>query len=143
MVFGGVALLALTLAAAGLAPAAAPEDEIRQAEKAWASAVMRGDTAALDRILDDQLIYAHSSGVIETKPEYLGRLRGGALKYDLIEYQKMTVKLHSDAAVAHAHVRMKGHSDQLPFDNRLMMLHLWVKRGGRWRLAAHQTTQIK
>lgn len=128
--------------AVGCSPAAGPEDEIRQAEKNWAAAVTRSDVAALERILDDELIYAHSTGVIETKKEYLGRLRRGAQRYDVIEHQRLTVKVHGEAAVAHSHVHMKGVSDQRPFDDKLMMLHLWVRRGGQWRLVAHQTTKL-
>jgi len=136
-------LLLLYAVACGLASAADPEQEVREAEKVWASAVMRADAAALEQILDDQLIYAHSTGVIESKAEYLGRLRRGAQKYDLIEHRRLTVKLHGAAAVAHSEVRMTGQSNQQPFDDRLMMLHLWVQRDGRWRLAAHQTTRLK
>lgn len=122
--------------------AAVSEDELRQAEKAWATAVTKKDYAALERILHDELIYAHSTGVIETKTQYVNRLRTGAQKYDSIEHEKITVKLHGDAAVTHSIVRMKGLSDKRPFDDRLMMIHLWVKRGGQWRLAAHQTTKL-
>lgn len=137
------ALLAFWLVLAAIASAASGEQEIQQAEKAWASAVMRRDAAALERILDDALIYAHSTGVVESKAQYLARLLSAAQRYDLIEHLKLTVKLHGDAAVAHAQVHMKGEADKRPFDDRLMMLHLWIKRGGQWRLAAHQTTKLQ
>ncbi|MEK7403858.1 MAG: nuclear transport factor 2 family protein [Acidobacteriota bacterium] len=119
------------------------EDEIRKAEKAWAAAVVAGDRAALDRILAGQLIYAHSTGVIETKSEYAGRLRAGKQKYEAIEHEKLEVRVYGGAAVAHAHVRMRGRSDARPFNDRLMMLHLWVRQDGRWQLAAHQTTKLE
>lgn len=121
---------------------AAAEEEVIRAEKSWAAAVTAGDFAALEKILSDDLIYAHSTGVIETKAEYLAKLRRGTQKYDLIEHTKTTVKLHGDAAVAHSIVRMKGTNPDGPFDNRLMMMHFWVKRGGQWQLAAHQTTRL-
>ncbi len=131
-------LLTLILAVCG----AAAEDEITKAENDWVAAVTGQDFAALDRILHDDLIYAHSTGVIETKSDYLGKLRSGAQRYDAIEHSRTTVKMHGDAAVAHSIVRMKGKSPTGPFDNRLMMIHLWVKHDGRWRLAAHQTTEL-
>lgn len=136
----GLLLLCFALARPAAPPA---EEQIRQAEKAWAAAVTSNDFAALDRILHDELIYAHSTGVVETKAQYIGRLRTGAQKYDSIVHEKITVKLHGEAAVAHSVVHMKGHSDKRPFDDRLMMMHLWVKRGGQWRLAAHQTTNLR
>ncbi len=94
-------------------------------------------------ILAGQLIYAHSTGVIETKSEYAGRLRAGRQKYEAIEHEKLEVRMYGGAAVAHAHVRMRGRSDARPFNDRLMMLHLWVRQDGRWQLAAHQTTKLE
>lgn len=136
-----VVVLAAAFALIGVAQAAT-ESDIQKAEKDWAAAVMAQDQAALGQILGDQLIYAHSTGVIETKGQYLSNLRTGAAKYDLIEHQSITVKLYGDAAAAHSIVRMKGTNKDGPFDNKLMMMHLWVKQGGKWRLAAHQTTKL-
>lgn len=130
-------------AAAVTAQAAAAEDEILKAEKSWAAAVVSRDYTALDRVMHDQLIYAHSTGAIETKSEYIDRLKSGAQRYDAIEHHTTTVKMHGDAAVAHSKVVMKGESGGRPFDNQLMMIHLWIKKDGRWQLAAHQTTELK
>ncbi len=123
--------------------AAGNADSVRAAEKQWAKAVVARDFAALERILAPGLIYAHSTGVIQTKEEYLGKLRSGRQRYDAIEHEKTTVKVYGDAAVAHSIVVMKGESAGKPFDNRLMMMHFWVKENGAWRLAAHQTTRLE
>jgi len=123
-------------------PAAASEDEIRAAEKSWSAAVVARDFAALEAIYSDQLIYAHSTGAVEDKSAYMTRLRTGAQRYDTVEHQKINIKLFGDSAVAHCHMRMMGTSNGRPFDDKIMMLHLWVKRGGRWLLAAHQTTKL-
>ncbi len=135
-------LLAALLAAALALPAMASEEELRKAEKDWAAAVVAADFNALGRILADRLIYAHSTGVVEDKAEYLAKLRTGAQKYAGIDHQAMTVRLYGNTAVVHATVRMTGATKGEPFDNRLMMLHLWVKQDGRWQLAAHQTTRL-
>jgi hypothetical protein len=37
---------------------------------------------------------------------------------------------------------MSGKNDRGRFDEHVMMMHVWVKQGGNWRLAAHQTTKI-
>ena len=118
------------------------ESDVLAAEKAWAGAVTAKDFKALNQIYDNSLIYAHSTGAIETKADYMGKLESGAANYTAIEYEKSTVRVHGDAAVAHHIVVMKGTNAAGPFDNRLMMIHTWVKKGGAWRLAAHQTTQI-
>jgi len=129
-------VLALPLSAA---PA---DDEIRQAERAWAAAVTAGDRGALERLLGDRLIYAHSTGIVDSRADYLTKLRSGAQTYKGIEHQQMTVQVYGDAALVHATVRMTGASNGEPFDNRLMMMHLWVRERGAWKLAAHQTTRL-
>lgn len=131
------------LCAAAVVHAAGPEEEIRKAEKDWAAAVTSRDFAALQRIYADQLIYAHSSGAVESKEQYLDRLKSGAQQYDSIEYQDIMIRTYGDSAAAHSHVHIMGKSSGRPFDDRLMMLHLWVKSKGAWRLAAHQTTKLQ
>lgn len=135
-------LVAALIAAAGWMNAAEPAAEVQAAEKAWAQAVVKKDYAALEKLYDNELIYAHSSGVVETKKEYIDKLRTGAQRYDAIEHSAMKVRVHGDAAVVHCHVAMKGVNPKGPFNDKLMMLHLWVKKGGVWRLVAHQTTKL-
>lgn len=132
---------AMFLAAAGLA-AAPPEAEIRAAEARWAEAVKGRDVTALEGLYDAELIYAHSTGVVETKGQYMERLRGGKQRYDDVRIEKTQVALHGAAAVALSFVRMRGKSDERLFDDHLMMTHVWVKKGGAWKLAAHQTTKL-
>ena len=131
------------MAGVGILLAAEAEDEVRNAEKDWAAAVVARDYDALAQILGDQLVYAHSTGVVEGKSEYVGKLRSGAQRYDGIEHHSTIVRAYADAAVAHSKVRMTGQSGSEAFDNQLMMMHLWVKQGGKWRLAAHQTTRLE
>ncbi len=135
-------LLLTTLLAVGVALAGPAEDELKKTEKGWAAAVVARDYAKLDRVLNNRLIYAHSTGVIETKSDYLGKLKSGKQRYDVIDHQKMEVRVHGNAAVVHSLVRMQGESATGPFDNKLMMIHTWVKSGGAWQLAAHQTTKL-
>jgi ketosteroid isomerase-like protein len=126
-----------------VAALAAPgEDEIRATEKAWAAAVVAQDFAKLDGFLSAKLIYAHSTGAVETKDEYLKRLHSGAQKYDAIEYEKTAVQVYGDTAMAHSHLTMRGTSNGAPFNDRLMMMHVWVKTAGQWQLTAHQTTKL-
>ena len=132
------ACLALPLAVAGEL-----EDQVLAAEKNWAKAVVAQDFAELGRLYHDDLIYAHSTGAIETKSEYMAKLRTGKQKYDAITHHKTTVRVQGDAAVAHSIVTMTGTNPAGSFDNKLMAIHTWFKSGDRWRLIAHQTTEIE
>ena len=135
-------MLVLLACAAMPGLGAGAEDEVLKAEKEWAAMVTAGHFDHVAAMLDDTLIYAHSTGNIESKDEYLGKLRSGAQKYSAITHEKTAVRIHGNAAIVHSIGRMVGTNAAGPFDNRLMILHTWIKSGGQWRLAAHQTTQL-
>ncbi len=136
-----VLMLAAALSAAPLFGQSA-EDEIVRAEKDWAAALLNDDFDLLGKRLDASMIYAHSSGMSEDRETYLARVSSGRQSYSTVEHEKTTVFVHGDAAVAYSRVRLAGKNPNGAFDNRLMMMHTWVKKGGQWRLAAHHATRL-
>jgi ketosteroid isomerase-like protein len=138
-------LLTLTLGAIAFTANAASADEqqIIAAEKSWASAVLTKDFAKLGAMLTPDLIYAHSTGIIDDKTSYLQKMKSGKQNYAGIEHKSTTVRMHGDSAVAHSMMRMHGTNAAGPFDDQVMTMHLWVKSNGKWLLAAHQTTKVK
>lgn len=128
------------LATAALAQTAA---DITAAEKNWASKVLARDVKALERIVADDLIYAHSTGIIDTKHSYLAKIGEGRQVYTKVEHQKMETRLYGTTAITHCIMRMVGTNQAGPFDDKVMMMHVWVKKSGAWVLAAHQTTRIQ
>jgi len=138
-----VVFLIAIVTAQGFTLGADADQAVEAAEKNWAAAVVAMDFSAMEKIYSKDLIYAHSTGVVETKTEYLDKLKTGAQKYDRIDLQKSMVKLFGDSAVAHSVVRMSGNSSGEPFDSKLIMIHVWVKQDGHWRLVAHQTTKLE
>lgn len=129
----------LIVAAAGFA--AGDEDAVRNAEKAWAAAVIANDAKALEDLLAPGMIYTHSSGLVETREEYAGKIAQHSYNYKGIDEDSVTVKVYGDAAMLHSKARLRGTSANGPFDVNVIMLHMWVKQGGKWKLAAHQATK--
>ena len=140
--FKSLLLFALALAPAALLPAATA-DEVKKAESEWVEAVKRQDMNALNRILGDDLVYTHSTGIVESKAEYLNKMKSGAQKYANIEHSNAKYRAFGDTGVVNTKVRMTGATNGTPFDNQLLMTHVWVKRDGRWQLVSHQTTRVE
>ena len=135
-----LSLISLALLLGSLVMAhAATEEDLRQVEKDWAAAVVANDFAKIDQFMSPDIIYGHSSGAVETKDEYMTRLRSGKQQYEAIEYHKIMAKVTGDTALTHSLLRMAGKNNGVPFNNELMMMHVWVHRDGRWQLAGHQT----
>ena len=131
----------IVLACLVMLAASAADDDLRAAEKSWGAALVARDAVALEKIYTAELIYAHSTGKVENKAQYLERLKGGKQRYDAVTHESMQISRYGDAAVTHSIARMTGRNDSGAFDDHLMIIHMWVKQGGGWRLAAHQTTK--
>ncbi|MDZ4798440.1 MAG: nuclear transport factor 2 family protein [Bryobacteraceae bacterium] len=134
-------ILTILLATAAVF-AAGPEDAIRDADVKWAAAVKAGDTATLEKVYTPGLIYAHATGNVEDKTTYINRLKSGKQRYTDVIIEKTKVVTYGQSAVSHSVVRTIGTNDAGKFNDHVMMMHLWVKQGGKWLLAAHQTTKI-
>ena len=123
--------------------AAAPNEQtIADAEKAWAKTVLASDIAALGKMVADDLIYGHSNGAVDNKTSYLTKFKEGT-RYETLDHKSITVRVYGEtAAAAHCKVHMKVVSQAGTIESDMMMLHVWVKRGENWQLAAHQTCRL-
>ena len=66
-------VIAFTLAlgaSLSVANAETPE-QIQALDREWAQACVQADLAKLEQILSDDLTYTHSSGQVQTKPEFI------------------------------------------------------------------------
>jgi hypothetical protein len=96
----------------------------------------------LDRLLAPDLFFTHASGVVEDKGVFLGNIKSGALKYEVVEHERITVKPYKDAAVLHCKIRLGGVAGGKPFSVCVIMSHMWINEEGLWKLAAHHATLV-
>jgi ketosteroid isomerase-like protein len=138
-------LLSILLAAAFAAAApAGVEDDVRAADMEWAAAAKAADTGKLERLLSTDLVYNHANGVIDDKASYIAKIKSGRQKYAGIEHSNIRIKVFGgDTAVLTARMRMHGTNPNGPFDDQIIMMHVWVKAGGSWHLVGHQTTKLQ
>ncbi|MES2945400.1 MAG: nuclear transport factor 2 family protein, partial [Pseudomonadota bacterium] len=63
------------------------EQSLLAAEEARRQAMLAGDTARLQHLLADTLMYTHSTGVKDDKQTWLQQLSSGALVYEKLEFE--------------------------------------------------------
>jgi ketosteroid isomerase-like protein len=123
---------------------AGPEDSVRQAEKDWASAVVKKDYAVLGRVLADDLAYTHSDGRLDTKKDYIDSLRSGKQTYDAAEHQSMDVRLiGKDVALVRAKLRMTAAAGGKPATPaNFSVLRVYQLKNGQWQMVGHQSARL-
>src|SRR5688572_13298904 len=66
-------------------------------EREWAEALVKADVDTLDRLYAADLVYVHSGGNVETKTQFLDRVRQGGLKYQNVELVEPRVRVYGPA----------------------------------------------
>ena len=139
------AVAALLFAAARAAAVPAPGDAaetVLALEAERVRAMTAGDLAALERIFADDALYTHSTGVSETRTEFIGQIRSGARKYGALTLSDLKARPAGTAIVVtgrmHGSVEVEGKTIPLA----LVYTAVYAGRGGRWRLAAYESTRL-
>ena len=123
----------------GLRAADAPAFE---ADRARFEAQVKGDVAALDKLLASDLTYVHSSGVVETKDEFVGAIKSGKYKYKSIVPEGVTVRSYGDTAVVHGKATIDVVSSGRDVHVELLFTDVWVKSDGRWQMVSWHSTRL-
>jgi ketosteroid isomerase-like protein len=118
----------------------AEEKAVREALRQFNEAAKAGDGAALDRLLDAELIYGHSNALVEDKAACIAALV--ASKPEFVVADGATVRIYGKTAVVHgrmvARVVEQGKANQIPLD----FVQVWVKRGNNWRMVTRHTVRV-
>ena len=118
------------------------EQEIRQRETRRFEALVRGDMASLEEIMADDAIYTHATGVVETKAEYLAKMKSGEVRYESFAPEQLQVRIYGTAAVLTGIASVTAHVGGEVRNLRLRFTDVYVKQGDRWRMVAWQSTRL-
>jgi len=118
-------------------------EQILERERALYRAQIAGDVEALTPMLDDGLVYIHSTGVGETKQEYLAGVADGLYEYGSIESRDTRLQVFADVAILNGLVDMTvsahGAAKRLI---HLVFCLVWIRQDDTWRLDFRQATRI-
>ena len=104
------------------------EKEILDLEDKRYAAMCGGDFAALERMLHDELLYTHSSGLTDTKATWLASLRSEKTKYKSAVCSDHKVRLAGDTALVTGRTTIEAEVNGQPLSLRLVFLNVWTKR---------------
>jgi ketosteroid isomerase-like protein len=103
-------------------------EEILRLEKARSDAIVNKDAAAADKLFADDLVYIHSSGRLDTKQSFVGKLADGSAAYTRFDFSNVKVRVYGNCAIVSGDVLISAGS-QLD----LRFTDVWVKGAAGWR----------
>ena len=134
-----VALLSAGHRSASVQPTEAAA--IRQLERAQAAAVVARDFDTLERIYADDFRFVHGTGEVQTKAEWLERLRTGEARYRSREHEALEVELHDDIAVTYGSLLIDRHMQGIASRFRARYVRVYRRRAPGWQLISHRTVE--
>lgn len=121
------------------------ENRIRQLDLAHAQAIFKGDAAALDELMDDEVTVNHPTNrIVNEKKELLSLIDQGVIRYTAFERRPEKFLFFDDLVVVMGDetvVPAKGAPNE---GKRLRRRYTngWMKRDGRWRLAFRHANNV-
>ena len=112
------------------------EKEVMATLDTFRHAFLKKDTAALAKMVHEDLLYTHSSGAAQSKAEFLKAVTGGA-DYARFDFTANWFHVYGNTAMMQGSVdlrRATAPNEAAP----LTVLMVWMKNGQGWQLVARQ-----
>jgi len=122
-----------------------PEKEVLRVENERIQAVLLRDTAALEQLLADELVYTHSTGPVDSKARFIHSIESGDLNYLAMKHSDLDARLYGDVAVLTGRSAVKVESPRTGsqiVDLDIRFMNVYSKRKGQWQQVAWQSTRI-
>lgn len=117
-------------------------EEALKAEDARYAAQMGDDFAAMDKLFSPDLVYIHTSSVLDNKASYIESMRSGAVKYKVMRRSEVTVRNFGCIAIINGignyDVRVKENDINVV----LRFTSIWQKKDNALEFISWQSTRI-
>ena len=112
---------------------------VARAVDALSRAMIAADKAQLEPVTAPELSYGHSSGRVENRQEFVGGLLSGNMVPRRIDLSERRVTVVGDDAIARHDFTAEARTREGEVRPvRIGVMQVWRKRGGEWKLLAHQ-----
>ena len=137
-----LALLVLFISSSAPYAQQAAEAEVRKAESDRFNAFLKGDAAALDKLLSPDLTLYHGDGRVVDKNTFIAELKTGDFKYVSIDAEEPKVRIFGDTAIVTSRAGMHVINKGVPAQIRIVYTNVHLRRNGSWQMVAWQATRL-
>jgi ketosteroid isomerase-like protein len=138
-----IAALAVLIACAPTLRQGTDSDaDVLQTQRQRFEAMVQNDVATLASLLSDDLSYTHTSGLTETKAQFLETLRSGRLRYLSIRPRDLVVRHRGETAIVTGQSAMRTRTAGGENAFAIRFLEVYVRDPTGWRLAAWQALRL-
>ena len=119
------------------------QGQIERLEQQWRAAQLAGDVTEADRMLADDYVGINVTGQVNTKAQFLSRMRNHTLQLTRIDTKERKIRLYRDVAVVTVRASVQGTSEGLPVNGNFRYTRIYHRlASGAWQITNFEATRI-
>ena len=118
------------------------EKAIATAVESLRKAMVDADKASLENLSSEKLSYGHSSGLVESKAEFVDKIATGKSDFVTIELSEQVTSISGKTAIVRHLFNATTNDGGKPGTVKLKILLVWQKEKGGWKLLARQAVRL-
>lgn len=117
---------------------------IQAAEEQLRLAMLASDVAALEALLDPELLFTNHMGWTFTREDDLDAHRSGMLKIVDLDLSEQCILARGDCAVVSVQARITGRYNGVPSNGTFRFMRTWAPDAvsGQWRVIAASSVMV-
>jgi ketosteroid isomerase-like protein len=108
----------------------------------YTDALLKKDTATLDRIWADDLTFINLRGEMVSKQQRMANIKTGATSFKSIELSDKRIRTYGDSAVVTCRVAIEGQYSGQEGSGNYAVTTVWARTTGSWQMVAVQMIRI-
>lgn len=100
------------------------------------------DSLTLAELSCNELEYVHSSGTVRDKRGFINEFVKKQTNVTNVRFSDQTIRLSGDLAIVRHRMKADAHNPGYPPEIDIIILMVWKKEGGTWRMLARQAAKL-
>lgn len=118
--------------------------EIEQLEEAWRTAMLNGNSAALENLLADDYTGITAKGAIQTKEQAVGNLKSGTFQLSALSISDRKVRVYGGTAVVTSLAELTGGKNDPEATGRYRYTRVYVRNPQQaWKIVSFEASRIQ
>jgi ketosteroid isomerase-like protein len=118
--------------------------EIDQLELAWRDAVMKSDTPAMEKLLDDDYMAILPNGTLQSKEQTLANMRSGTTHFTSFRVSDRRVRFYGTTALVTSRADVAGSSASGAISGSYRYTRVYARdKQGVWKIVSFEASRIR
>jgi ketosteroid isomerase-like protein len=117
------------------------EQKLREMNDEWVKALVRRDSATLDRIMADDFVFAYPMEG-DDKTQFISDVTSRTILVEYLNRENVTVHIWGSTAALTAKDSAKWFYNGREFSGHYKIVHVYAERDGQWQLVLVQACPI-